>query len=70
MRLVRGSKVESPELRGLDIVFHKTYGDALEGEALCLVGSLGLLEIAIREGSASAWLKANIGDGIILTTKD
>jgi S-adenosylmethionine hydrolase len=69
MRLVRGSKVDSPELRGLDIVFHKTYGDALVGEALCLEGSLGLLEIAIREGSASEWLKANVGDGIILTIK-
>jgi S-adenosylmethionine hydrolase len=70
MRLVRESKVESPELRGLDIVFFKTYGDALKGEALCLAGSLGLLEIAIREGSASEWLKANVGDGIILKIKD
>jgi len=67
LRLVRGSKDESPELRGLDIVFHKNYGEAEKGEALCLTGSLGLLEIAIREGSASAWLKANVGDGIILT---
>ncbi len=70
LRLERGSGCESPELRGLDIVFHKTYGEALEGEALCLTGSLGLLEIAIREGSASEWLKASVGDGIILTTKD
>jgi S-adenosylmethionine hydrolase len=70
LRLVRGSKIESPELRGLDIDFHKTYGEAEKGEALCLTGSLGLLEIAIREGSASERLKADAGDGIILTTKD
>ncbi len=70
LRLERGSGCESPEVRGLDIVFHKTYGEALEGEALCLTGSLGLLEIAIREGSAYEWLKASVGDGIILTTKD
>jgi S-adenosylmethionine hydrolase len=70
LRLVRGPKVESPELRGMDILFHETYGDAEKGEVLCLPGSLGLLEIAIREGSASTWLKANVGDGIILTTKE
>jgi len=67
LRLEGGSRIESPELRGLDIDFHKTYGEAEKGEVLCLAGSLGLLEIAIREGSASAWLKANAGDGIILT---
>jgi hypothetical protein len=70
MRLERGEKVEGPELGGLDIVFRKAYCEAKDGEALCLTGSLGLLEIAIREGSASARLKANVGDGIILTTKD
>jgi len=67
MRLVRGSEVDSPELRGLDIVFHKTYGDAQEGEPLCLAGSLGLLEISIREGSASECVKASVSDGIVLT---
>jgi S-adenosylmethionine hydrolase len=70
LRLVSEARGESPELGGLDIVIHKTYGEAEEGEALCLSGSLGLLEIAVREGSASEWIKANIGDGIILTVKD
>ncbi len=67
LRLVRGSKIESPEPIGLDVIFRKTYGEAQKGEALCLSGSLGLVEIAIREGSASEWLKARVGDGIILT---
>jgi S-adenosylmethionine hydrolase len=64
---VRGSESESPEIRGLDILFRKTYEEAEKGEALCLTGSLGFLEIAIREGSASERLKASVGDGIILT---
>lgn len=67
LRLVRGSKMDSPEPIGLDVIFRETYGDAEKGEALCLPGSLGLIEISIREGSASEWLKAGVGDGIILT---
>lgn len=67
LRLVRGSKMDSPESIGLDVIFRETYGDAEKGEALCLPGSLGLIEISIREGSASEWLKAGVGDGIILT---
>lgn len=67
LRLVRGAEVETPELRGLDIKHRETYEEAEKGEVLCLTGSVGFLEIAIREGSASARLKANVGDGIILT---
>lgn len=70
LRLVEGSNVDTPEFRGLDIIFRKTYEEAQKGEALCLNGSIGFLEIAIREGSASDWLKAHVGDGIILTVKD
>jgi S-adenosylmethionine hydrolase len=69
LRVVRGAEVETPELRGLDIKHRETYEEAEKGEVLCLTGSVGFLEIAIREGSASEWLKANVGDGIILTIK-
>lgn len=67
LRLARGSESGSPEPMDLNIIFRKTYGEAKKGEALCLSGSLGLIEIAIREGSASACLKARVGDRIILT---
>ena len=52
---------------GLDIGYLKTYEEAEKGKALCLKGSLGLLEISIREGSAAAWLEASVGDGILLS---
>jgi S-adenosylmethionine hydrolase len=67
LRLVRGSESESPELSGMDIRFRKTYEEAEKGEVLCLSGSLGFVEIAIREGAASERLKANVGDGIVLS---
>ena len=67
LRLVRTPIVDTPELTRLDIMYRKTYGEAEKGEALCLTGSLGFLEIAVREGSASEWLKARLGDGIVFT---
>jgi S-adenosylmethionine hydrolase len=70
LRLMRESGVDTPELRDLDIEHRKTYEEVEKGEALCLMGSLGFLEIAIREGSASECLKAKVGDGIVLTIID
>jgi S-adenosylmethionine hydrolase len=70
MRLIRGSQIESQELSRLDLRFYKNYKEAHKGEVLCLPGSLGYLEIAIREGSASQWLKANVGDGVIFALKN
>jgi S-adenosylmethionine hydrolase len=70
LRLMKGGEVDTPELRSLDIRFRKTYEEAEKGEPMCLLGSLGFLEIAVREGSASEWLKSDVGDGIILTIQD
>ncbi|MBW3552101.1 MAG: SAM-dependent chlorinase/fluorinase [Gemmatimonadetes bacterium] len=39
----------------------RTYGDVLEGEPLALVGSLGLLEVSVRNGSAAGRLSAGRG---------
>ena len=69
LRLMNEAQADTPEIRGLDIAHRKTYEEAGKGEALCLTGSLGFLEIAIREGSASERLKAKVGNGIILTVK-
>jgi len=43
-----------------------TYGDARRGEALALIGSLGLLEIAVARGSAAARFPAAEGDRIVV----
>ena len=44
----------------------KTYGDVRPGTPLALIGSSGLLEIAVREGSAAKKLHLKIGDRVII----
>jgi S-adenosylmethionine hydrolase len=44
----------------------RTYCDTAPGRALALFGSAGLLEIAVRDGSAQKSLSLRIGDEIIL----
>ena len=43
----------------------RTYADAEPGQALALVGSAGLIEIAVRDGSAAADLQLTRGDQIL-----
>ncbi len=47
-------------LRGVQ----QTYGAAQPGEPLALINSAGLLEIAIRDGSAARQLGARVGDAV------
>lgn len=42
----------------------RTYWDAAPGEPLALVGSSGLLEIAIRDGDAARQLRLRVGDEV------
>ena len=44
----------------------RTYQDVPSGSALALVGSSGLLEIAMRDGSASTRLNLRVGDSVTL----
>jgi S-adenosylmethionine hydrolase len=44
----------------------KTYGDVEAGALLALVGSAGLLEIAVRDGSAARDLRLRVGDEVWL----
>src|SRR5205814_4334833 len=44
----------------------RTYQDVAPGKALALIGSSGLLEIAVRDGSASDELKIRVGDAVSL----
>ena len=44
----------------------KTYWDVAPGKPLALIGSSGLLEIAVRDGSARDDLKVRVGDEVVL----
>lgn len=44
----------------------RTYWDVAPGEPLALIGSSGLLEIAVRDGSAAEQLKLKVGDEVSL----
>jgi S-adenosylmethionine hydrolase len=44
----------------------RTYSDVAPGEPLALIGSSGLLEIAVRDGSAAEQLRVRVGDEVAL----
>lgn len=44
----------------------RTYADVADGEPLALIGSSGLLEIAVRNGSAAAALGLRVGDRLTI----
>jgi hypothetical protein len=45
----------------------RTYWDVAPGKPLALVGSSGLLEIAVRDGDAARQLKLKVGDEVVLS---
>jgi S-adenosyl-L-methionine hydrolase (adenosine-forming) len=53
------------EVGGRELPMHRTYADAAPGEALALVGSAGLIEIAVRDGNAAVELQLSRGDQIL-----
>jgi len=44
----------------------RTYWDVMPGKGLALIGSSGLLEIAVRDGSAAEQLRIKVGDEVTL----
>jgi S-adenosylmethionine hydrolase len=55
----------------IDVAAHslpirRTYGDVEAGELIALVGSSGLVEIAVRDGSAATKLGVARGDAVVL----
>jgi S-adenosyl-L-methionine hydrolase (adenosine-forming) len=44
----------------------RTYWDVAPGKPLALIGSSGLLEIAVRDGDAAKELKLKVGDEVVL----
>ncbi|MEO8562559.1 MAG: SAM-dependent chlorinase/fluorinase [bacterium] len=51
---------------GLALSVRRTYADASPGEPTALVGSSGLVEIAVRDGNAAALLGLRRGTGVVL----
>src|SRR5947209_10385564 len=55
-------------VHGLDLgPIRKSYSDVIEGRPVALVGSSGLLEIAVRNGSAARQFKIGVGDVVQFT---
>ncbi len=48
---------------------HKTYGEVARGEPLALIGSHGLIEIAVRDGSAASLLALGRGAAVLLVAR-
>jgi S-adenosylmethionine hydrolase len=59
----RGGVVEA---NGRRLSLVRTYGDVDTGSAAALVGSSGLVEIAVRDGSAAALLGLTRGSAVVL----
>jgi S-adenosylmethionine hydrolase len=55
-------RIKRRKLGGL----RKTYCDVPPGEPLALIGSSGLLEIAVRDGSAAKSLRLKVGDDVFV----
>jgi S-adenosyl-L-methionine hydrolase (adenosine-forming) len=62
-------KIRQAELKIKEkvVYLHNTYGDVNEGELLALTGSSGLIEIAVRNGSAKEKLHADYGTPLQLS---
>jgi S-adenosylmethionine hydrolase len=56
-------------IAGRELQLARTYGDAPPGAPLALVGSNGLVEIAVREANASELLQVGRGEPVVLTVK-
>ena len=56
----------SIEVAGRSVPIRRTYGDVSHGEVVALVGSSGLVEIAVRDGSAAELLGTRRGHAVVL----
>jgi S-adenosylmethionine hydrolase len=53
------------ETAGIVLPLRRTYGDASVGAALAIVGSSGLIEVAVRDGSAARLLNLTRGSAVV-----
>ena len=61
-----GARGAAVEVAGRALPLSRTYGDVAPGALVAVVGSSGMVEIAVRDGSAAAHLGAGAGLVIIL----
>lgn len=66
-----GGEVATPggarvEVAGISVPLARTYADVAVGQALAYVGSSGLVEVAVRDGSAAARLGVGVGAAVKL----
>ncbi len=68
--VLKAVKIKSIRVRGRKLgALRRTYWDAAPGEPIALIGSAGLLEIAVRDGSAAKELHLQVGDEVRLKPK-
>ncbi|HKH93378.1 MAG TPA: SAM-dependent chlorinase/fluorinase [Gemmatimonadaceae bacterium] len=60
---MRGGQVQ---VGGLSLALRRTYADVTSGDPMALVGSSGLVEIAVRDGSAAQRLGLKRGSSVVL----
>jgi S-adenosylmethionine hydrolase len=65
--LITQERVGMVKVAGRAARLVRTYGEAAPGEMVALVGSSGLVEIAVREGNAAQTLGISRGDAVVLT---
>ena len=64
---LKASPGKAIRIRGKRIgKLRRTYWDVEPGKPLALIGSSGLLEIAVRDGSAVEVLKLKVGDEVLV----
>jgi S-adenosylmethionine hydrolase len=60
-------RVHTIRVHGRDVgKVRRTYWDVAPGKPLALIGSSGLLEVALRDGSAANELGLNVGDEVVV----
>jgi S-adenosyl-L-methionine hydrolase (adenosine-forming) len=65
--VIRGQTVRQVAVKGRKVgKIRRTYWDVAPGKPLALIGSSGLLEIAVRDGSAAQDLKIRVGDEVVV----
>jgi len=65
-----GKKKFFLKIKGKDIFsFVNSYSEAKKRELLFLVGSTGMIEVAVREGHASQKLKARAGEHVRIANR-
>jgi S-adenosylmethionine hydrolase len=64
-----GLRAQSVEVNGTSLALRRSYADVAEGEPIALVGSTGLIEIALRDGNAAATLGLERGSVVVLRAR-